>query len=99
MAVGSLEWSAAAFLELTTAHPGGHEGKKEQNMKVIEKYRCEVCNTEYTDRKKAEACENCHKQPVKITDTRYLPIGQNRTGYPVSVTIKMSDGEEVIYKR
>ena len=68
-------------------------------MKVIEKYRCEVCHTEYADRRQAEACEKCHKLPHKISGTRYLPMSQNRAGYPVSVTIKMSDGEEVTYKR
>ncbi len=69
------------------------------HMKVIEKYRCEVCQTEYTDRKQAEACEKCHNHPVKIIGTRYLSMNQNRAGYPVCITVKMSDGKEIIYKR
>lgn len=68
-------------------------------MKVIEKYRCEVCHTEYSDKRKAEACEKCHKKPVKISGARYLSMGQNGTGYPVIITVKMSDGKEVTYKR
>jgi len=68
-------------------------------MKTIEKYLCEVCNTEYADKQQAEACEKNHKKPVKIVDVRFLPMRQNGTGYPVSVTIRMDDGKEVIYKR
>lgn len=68
-------------------------------MKVIEKYRCEVCQTEYNDRKQAEACEKSHKQPIEIIRVRHLSMGQNGTGYPITVTIKMSDGKEVVYKR
>ena len=68
-------------------------------MKVVEKYRCEVCHTEYADRKQAEACEKIHKLPTKISGARHLSMAQNGTGYPVSITVKMSDGKEVIYKR
>ncbi len=68
-------------------------------MKVIQRYQCDVCHTEYTDRNRAEACEKSHKQPAKIVDARYLAMAQNGAGYPVSVTLKMSDGKEVIYKR
>ena len=34
-------------------------------MKVIERYRCELCNTEYSDKKKAEECEKNHKKNLK----------------------------------
>jgi len=70
-----------------------------KSMKVIQRYQCEVCHTEYTDKKKAEACEKSHRQPAKIVGARYLSMAQNGPGYPVSVTLKMSDGNEVTYKR
>lgn len=68
-------------------------------MKVLENYLCEGCGTEYSDRNLAEDCEKCHKQPVSIVRVRHLSKGQNGAGYPVSITVKMSDGKEVVYKR
>ena len=68
-------------------------------MKIIEKYRCEICNTEYADKKRAEACEQSHKRPAKIVKTRYLSVGQNESCYPISITVKMDDGKELIYRR
>lgn len=47
---------------------------KEEIMKKIEKYRCEICKTEYSDKTKCLQCEKNHKTPVEITDTRYLPF-------------------------
>lgn len=49
---------------------------KEEIMKKIEKYRCEICKTEYSDKTKCLQCEKNHKTPVEITDTRYLPYSQ-----------------------
>lgn len=68
-------------------------------MKVIERYRCELCNTEYSDKKKAEECEKNHKKPKKIVSYRHLAIGQNLKGYPVSVDVLMDDGNTVTFKR
>lgn len=68
-------------------------------MKVMGKYLCEGCGTEYADRRLAEDCEKCHKYPVSIVRVRHLSKGQNGAGYPVSITVKMSDGKEVVYKR
>lgn len=72
---------------------------KEEIMKKIEKYRCEICKTEYSDKTDCLQCEKNHKTPVEITDTRYLPYSQNQNGYPVLVTIKFNDGKTVIFKR
>ncbi len=68
-------------------------------MRVIQRYQCDVCNTEYANKMSAEACEKSHKKPVKIVGARYLSLAQNGSGFPVSVTLRMSNGEEVIYKR
>lgn len=68
-------------------------------MKRVEKYRCEICGTEYADSKIAEDCENGHKTVEKIKDARYQPISIIRNGYPVSISVLMSDGEIITYKR
>ena len=68
-------------------------------MKEVKHYICEVCGTEYNDKSKAQACEKGHKNPVEIIDARYISIGNDNKGYPTSITVKMSDGSERIYKR
>ena len=68
-------------------------------MKTVQKYQCEVCHTEYAAEKAVQECEASHKLPLSIVNVRHLSKGQNGTGYPVSVTVRMSDGQEVIYKR
>lgn len=68
-------------------------------MKKIEKYRCEICKTEYSDKTDCLQCEKSHKTATEIIDARYLSLNQNEQGYPVSVTIKFNDGKTVIFKR
>lgn len=68
-------------------------------MKVVEKYRCEICGTEYTDRAKAIACEKSHKKIKVISDCRYQPITVNSSGYPVTITVTFTDGHTATYKR
>lgn len=36
-------------------------------MKKVEHYICEVCNTEYKEKKSAERCEKSHKHPKTVT--------------------------------
>ena len=68
-------------------------------MKTVQKYQCEVCHTEYAKKEDAVRCEKNHKVPQTIVNARHLPIGQNGTGYPITITVRMSDGQEVTYKR
>ena len=68
-------------------------------MKTVQKYQCEVCHTEYGKKEDAAACEKNHKIPEAITHTRHLPKSQNGTGYPVTITVRMSDGKDIVYKR
>ena len=67
-------------------------------MKIINQYKCEVCGTTYTDKKKCEACESGHKKPTKITNRRYRAIGINASGFPDKITVAIKDGEEAVYK-
>lgn len=68
-------------------------------MKEIKRYVCEICGTEYSEKITAQNCEKCHKRPESITNARYLSKAQNGSGYPVAVTVRMSDGTHQIYKR
>lgn len=68
-------------------------------MKEVKHYICEVCGTEYTDKKKCTDCEKGHKKPVEITHASYVSITNDRTGYPLRITVKMLDGSEHTYRR
>ena len=52
-------------------------------MKQIKRYVCETCGTEFAD----------------VVRCRYNSIRVNVTGYPQTITVKMTDGEEILYKR
>lgn len=68
-------------------------------MKEVKHYICEICGTEYNEKSKAEACEKGHKKPVEITNADYISISNDRKGYPMRITVKMSDGTVCIYER
>lgn len=68
-------------------------------MKTVQKYRCEMCNTEYADKAVATSCEKNHKIPQSIASARYLSQAQDGRGYPVTISVLMSDGSTVVYKR
>lgn len=68
-------------------------------MKTVQTYQCEVCHTEYAKKEDAAGCEKNHKIPQTIAGARHIPKGQNGTGYPITITVRMSDGKEITYKR
>lgn len=68
-------------------------------MKQVQKYQCEVCHTEYAAKEDAMRCEKNHKIPQAVVSARHSPQGQNGTGYPITITVRMSDGKDIIYKR
>ena len=68
-------------------------------MKKITRFACEICGTEFADSGKAKNCEKLHKSPKEFVRCRYNPIGIDASGYPQTITVKMSDGEELLYKR
>jgi hypothetical protein len=68
-------------------------------MKEVKHYICEMCGTEYNDKIKAQQCENGHKKPVEIIKASYVSITNDNTGYPMRITVKMSDGSEQIYRK
>ena len=68
-------------------------------MKEIKRYACETCGTEFADKEKAKHCEKAHKYPKEVVRCRYNSIGVDVTGYPQTITVKMTDGKEILYKR
>lgn len=48
---------------------------------------------------KAIECEKNHKSVENILKERFLPKANDASGYPISITVKMADGKEVVYKR
>ena len=68
-------------------------------MISIEQYKCEFCHTVYKDKPMCIKCENSHVEPKAIIRCRYQPNCVDRTGYPDRITIQMSDGKSVDYKR
>ena len=54
-------------------------------MKIVEKYKCDVCGTEYKDR--------------KIIKQVHQPHNLNMSGYPLKIEVEMSDGTKLMYKR
>lgn len=68
-------------------------------MKEIKCYICEICGTEYKDMMRAQECEENHHKPESIVKTKYLPYSNNKTGMPVSIDVKMSNGKIITYKR
>jgi len=67
-------------------------------MKEKRLFVCELCNTEYADKKKAKFCEDSHKTKFKIKNMRHVAMNNNRTGFPVTVTLEAEDGSIKTYK-
>lgn len=68
-------------------------------MRTIERYVCETCGTVYNDKKKCAACEGGHHKPVGISGAGWISIGNNGSGYPTIIHVKMDNGETITYKR
>lgn len=68
-------------------------------MKEVKQYICDICGTAYKEKAKCEECERSHRSPKKVESCRWLPVTQNRSGYPNSINVKMDNGEVITYKR
>jgi len=72
-------------------------------MKSISLYQCEICGNQYKFSSDAEACENFHIRPKgkePILYERYQPYHeQGASAYPHTITVVMSDGREIMYRR
>lgn len=68
-------------------------------MREVKHYICEICGTEYNDKIKAKQCEGSHCAPVEIEKARFIRYKNNLKGYPISVDVRMADGEVLTYRR
>jgi hypothetical protein len=60
-------------------------------------YTCEICHTDYSDKKKAEECEKGHLKP-KIIQSRYNKIVAGGE-YPSMIIVDFEDGTRALYRR
>lgn len=68
-------------------------------MKQVNLYQCETCGTQYADKQMAAFCEENHKMPVTFEATKYISIKNDKSGYPVVITVKFTDGMYLKYKK
>ena len=68
-------------------------------MRVMTKYICEFCGTEYADKNTAAECEKNHKTVSRIKNMTYKPIRMLPNGYPIKIEVEMEDGKVIEFKR
>ena len=68
-------------------------------MKQIKHYKCEICETEYSDVERCQRCEQSHIAPQTIAKARYLPNSVETKNYPVELNIVFGDGTIRTYRR
>ena len=61
-------------------------------------YTCDICHTDYRAQSMALECEKSHKQPLDIAGARYVAMNNDSTGYPVTITVRFTDGSTKTYK-
>lgn len=68
-------------------------------MKELKLYKCEICETEYTDKKEAMECEENHVETLEIVDCEFVRKAFMDDGFPTKITVKSEDGTERTYFR
>lgn len=68
-------------------------------MKEVKHYICEICHTEYVDKKDAISCEAKQRPTKKIVSEVYMPNNADKSGYPSKIEVMMLDGKKVWFKR
>ena len=68
-------------------------------MKIINKYICEYCHTEYSSEKSCMTCETNHKKPKEITRCIYNDsIRRESSGKPTFIEVRFSDNSINTYR-
>ena len=69
-------------------------------MKKLELYQCEICGTQYANKKDCKDCEDSHIRTKCISGTKYNAknIGSN-DGLPVKITVTFENGVCADYRR
>ena len=61
-------------------------GEREECMKEIKLYQCEICEARYENSKLAKECELSHRMPKMVEGKNY------RAKYPYYVNVTFDDG-------
>ena len=74
--------------------------KGEEKMKDITLWKCDICGTEYRDKKNSvRNAKVITKKEGKIVKMRHLSYTSDQSGYPDKITVKFEDGVEKMYSR
>ncbi len=68
-------------------------------MKQISLYQCEICGTQYKSKTDAQTCEKNHKKLIDLEALKYVPYKNDKSGYPITITVKFEDGKFITYKK
>lgn len=68
-------------------------------MKELNLYQCDICGTQFAHKDLCQKCEQGHVQQIEIIKIRYLPITQDKSGMPTTITLTGPDGKHYVYKR
>lgn len=68
-------------------------------MKKIDLYQCDICGTQFSEKELCEKCERGHVKDIQIVKSRYIPITQDKSGMPTTITLMGPDGRHYTYKR
>lgn len=63
-------------------------------MKIKTLYTCEICRTDFAEKKEAEKCEKEHVNPKMIYDFRVQAHGK----YPTKIEVEFADGSKHWYR-
>lgn len=68
-------------------------------MKEKQLWTCELCNTDYNSKRKAQECEENHKTKFVRIDFKHKPINILPDGFPNRIILEDKDGKRIEYKR
>lgn len=66
-------------------------------MKEVKLFQCEVCGTQYIDKKDAEKCEEFHAKGLEIDRLYYKGMNETVQKFPDKILIKAKNGETKMY--
>lgn len=64
--------------------------------KVTTTYVCEICGKEYNTESLAIQCEKFHKCSFETTHVKFEPRDKDKTGLPISITIKTKEDKPLV---
>lgn len=68
-------------------------------MQEIKLYQCSFCHTQYKEKFACKQCEANHKKNLVITKARYVGRNINFNGFPIAITVRDENGNEMVYRR